>query len=222
MILVIHRNKKDAAAISETFNYMGILSYGTTPNDALAEISLLYRAIIVLEPDAFPAPKDFILRLRAYANIPIFAITNSPVSSPEIYDDIFTLQGYSANLVSKIVSKTKKMELSCIGDYRLAGIDATSDKAVIEYFDTPLQFTKTESMILRFLIRSYPHPTNSEAIVKYAFRASRKPETASIRTHISTINKKFREITGRNMITLLENKGYLMMTPEVVHQNSKK
>ena len=215
MILVINRNKKLASSFSEAFHFMGMLSYATTPSEALGEISLLFRAIIILEPDTLPDPKNFTSRLRAYADIPIFAISNEPVNHGEIYDDIFSFNGYSANLASKIVAKTKKMGLKHAGDYRLAGIDATADKVGVTYFDTPVPLTKTESMILRFLIRSYPEPADSSKILKYAFRSSRRPEAAGVRTHISTINRKFNAVTGRNLITLIQGDGYCVLTPEI-------
>ena len=84
----------------------------------------------------------------------------------------------------------------------------------VNYFDTRINFTKTEAMILRYLIRSYPLPKNAESILKYSFRPSRTPEPASIRTHISIMNKKLEAATGRRMIILEPGRGYLITTPE--------
>lgn len=227
MILVISRNKKLTSSFTEAFHFMGILSCGTTPTEALGEISLLYRAIVILEPDALPDHEDFVFRLREYANVPIFAISNGTISNKDIYDDVFTLNGYSANLISKMVTKSKNLGYKCVGDYRLAGIDATADKPCVTYFDTPLPLTKTECMILRFLMRSYPEPSSSSQILKYAFKSSRRPEAAGVRTHISAINKKFKEITGRKLIIRLHGAGYSVLTPEIsnmleeIYKNSK-
>ena len=41
------------------------------------------------------------------------------------------------------------------------------------------------------------------------------PEESGIRTHISIMNKKFREITGRNLTVLTPGEGYRVLTPEI-------
>ena len=71
-------------------------------------------------------------------------------------------------------------------------------------------------MILRYLIRSYPVPQNAERILKYAFKPTRAPEAASIRTHLSIMNKKFEKSIGRKMISLEPHRGYIILTPEYI------
>ncbi len=219
MVLIINRRKKDANYVSEIFHYMGILSHGATPAEALSEISLLYRAVIVMEPDTLPDPCDFVSRLRSYAKeVPIFALSDRINDFPhkEIFDGIYKFSMYSSILAYKIAEYSKQNELPYIGDYRLAGINAMCDVEAVTYFDRHIPLTKTETMILRFLIRSYPLPMNSLSILKYSFRPSRSPECASVRTHICSINKKFRSITSRNIVTLVPDKGYIIITPEIM------
>ncbi len=219
MVLIVNRRKKDATYVSEIFHYMGILSHAATPSEALSEISLLYRAVIVMEPDTLPDPCDFVSRLRSYAgDVPIFAISDTiaEFGHKEIFNGTFKFSMYSSILAYRIAEYCKEKGLPYIGDYRLAGISAMCDSKRVTYFDTEIPFTKTETMILRFLIRAYPLPVNSLKILKYSFRPSRSPECASIRTHICSINKKFRSKTSYNLITLVPDKGYIIATPEVL------
>ena len=217
MILIINPSKKLARSISDTFYHMGILSYGTTPTEALSEISALYRAVLIISPEDFPDARDFVQRIKRYkSDIPLFALCakDHPVSYFEYFDCIFTNSIFTPALSQKMVEYAKENGHSEIGDYRLSGINASWDHLGVSCFARQIKLTKTETMILRYLIKSYPLPVNAESILKYAFRPSRAPETASIRTHISGMNKKFEEIFGRKMITLVPHEGYLILTPE--------
>ena len=77
MILVINRRRRDAVSVSEMFHYMGLISKAVTPNEALCEISIQYRAVILMEPTTLADPIDYVKRLRSYAKIPIFAISDN-------------------------------------------------------------------------------------------------------------------------------------------------
>ena len=79
MILIINKSKKNARALSDMFYFMGVLSLGVTPKEALSEISPIYKAVIIENPDMLADKEDFVSRLRSYANIPIFAITMPPI-----------------------------------------------------------------------------------------------------------------------------------------------
>lgn len=219
MLLIINPSKKITRSVSETFYYMGILSYGATPTEGLSEISALYRAVLIISPEDFPDVSDYVKRLKAYkADIPIFAVCGKENSYifADIFDEVFAKPTFSASLAERIISHANKRKFARIGDYRLAGLDASADFPVPLYFDSKVRLTKTETMILRYLIRSYPLPVNSTNILKYAFRPSRAPESASVRTHISIINKKFEDQAQRRMITLIPHEGYMILTPELV------
>ena len=223
MVLIVNRRKRDANSISEIFHFMGILSHGVTPNEALAEISLLYRAVIIMEPNTLPDACDFVAKLRSYASeVPIFALCDDldTLNHVQIFNGTYKFSGYSSILAYNIAEYSKENSLSYIGDYRLAGINAMCDAKSVTYFDREIPLTKTETMILRFLIRAYPLPMPAEKIVKYAFRPSRSPESASIRTHICSINKKFRAKTERNLVTLAPKEGYIVITPEVMSERN--
>ena len=217
MLLIISQSKKNAKSVQETFHYMSILSYGATPHEALSEISEIYRAVLIINPDGFPDINDYVNRLKSYkCDLPIFALTvdDEKTIYHDIFDGIFTKNSMTPSLASKIIGYANENHRAKIGDYRLAGIDASSNLVGVTYFDRKLSLTKTEAMILRYLLRVYPIPQSPEKIIKYSFKPNRSPETSSIRTHISIMNKKFEKALGKKMIVHAPAKGYLILTPE--------
>ncbi len=217
MILIINKSKKEARGLSDMFYYMGILAYGVTPTEALAEISPIYRAIILMSPDNLPDKNDYVTRLRSYASVPIFAITSNKDNHDVIlFDGILKKGTYAAYIYKFISDYSYKYGTKLPGNYQLSGINASCDITAPLYFFKALPFTKTETMILRTLIRTYPQPTSAKQILKYAFRPSKVPDVSNIRTHISVMNKKFREVTGRNIITFEVGEGYRVLTPEII------
>lgn len=224
MLLIICKNKKTAASIGETFYYMSILSYGATPHEALSEVSGLYRAVLIVAPEGFPDINDYVNRIKSYrADIPIFALTDDapPSYYGDIFDGVFTRRTFAPSLAEKIIEYANTTNRAKIGSYHLAGIDASSNKVGVHYFYDRIDMTKTEAMILRYLIQSYPIPQSSRNILKYSFKPSRTPEEATIRTHISLMNRKFESSIGRRMITSVPGRGYMILTPEYEHTNKE-
>lgn len=217
MILVIDKSRKNANNVAEMFFLMGVLSKAVTIGETFSEISDIYRAVVMICPESFPDPEDFIKRLRKYnGTVPIFAMGNPDKSYSRLFAHVFPRSAYASNVMAKILDYTLENSLPQPGDYKLAGIDVSCDTPSPTYFWTPLPLTKTESMIIKYLIRTYPKPTSAEQILKYAFRESRTPELSNIRTHVSVINKKFRNLANRNLIEMSFGKGYRVMTPEVM------
>lgn len=217
MLLIISRNKKLASALSETFYYMSYLSFPATPKEALSEISVGYKAAIIIEPDAFPDIKDYISRLKSLVKeIPIFAISDIGGENEDLFCEVFRKETSSPLIASKITDFCKKRGLEVIGNYKLAGFDASADRIGVSYFYSKPLFTKTEAMILRYLIASYPIPQSADKILHHAFRPYRAPEASGVRTHISAMNKKLYKISGRKQIELLPKEGYIIMTPEIM------
>lgn len=217
MLLIISKSGRLARSISETFHYMSILSYAATPHEGLSEISGLYRAVLIIDPKSLPDAKDYVFRLKSYnQNVPIFALCECRAEGmyPDIFDAVFVKPTFTPLLAEKIIESTRGYEGSEIGRYYLAGFDASRDTYGVNYFFTPLGFTKTEAMIIRYLIRSYPLPQSAKAIIKYAFKPTRSPEPSSIRTHISLMNKKLLRLTGNRHIVHIKGKGYVILTPE--------
>ena len=217
MILIVDKSKKNAASISDMFFYMGVLSKPSTIAETFSEISNIYRAVLILYPETFPDPEDFVKRLRSYSStIPIFAIGSPDKSYSDLFAYVFADGTYAAAVMTKILEYTLDNYLPQPGDYKLAGMDLSCDISTPTYFWTPLPITKTEAMIIKYLIRTYPRPTSATEILKYAYRESKTPEISNVRTHISIINKKFRSITKRNLIETSTGRGYRVLTPEVL------
>ena len=216
MILIIDKSRKNAMSVADMFFYMGILAKATTVGESFSEISDIYRAVIIIAPDTLPDTEDFVKRLRTYnLKVPIFAVGEPDRSSEHLFAGIFPVGTYASSIMAKILEYTLKNSLPQPGDYKLAGIDLSCDLSTPTYFWTPLPLTKTEAMIVKYLIRTYPRPTTAEEILKYAYRQSRTPEVSNIRTHVSIINRKFRNLANRNLIEMSFGKGYRVLTPEV-------
>lgn len=217
MLLVISQSKKKAQIISDIFYYMGVVSYAATPREAFSEISGLYRSVLLIDPEELPDEEGFTEKLRSYSSsLPIFAISDSNKYNTELYDGCFRNSAYSSTLVEEIVRYQNEHRLPLTAHYRLAGIDASCNIERVTVFDKSTLFTKTETMILRYLIASYPTPQNAKSIIKYAYKPTKKPEIASIRTHISVMNRKFREIAGKNLFANIDKEGYVISTPEIL------
>ena len=220
MILLVSRNTRRACEYSEIFHYMGILSSVATPTEALSELSLLYRAVLVIDPDTIVNHEDLVRRLKSYASIPIFAIGDCVWSDRDkvIFSGCFKSDTGSGTVAAQIARYCKDTNQSALGDYRLLAFDATPDLSVPRFRGETLPLTRTEAMILRYLIRTYPNPQTCEKILRYAYRPSRRPEPSGIRTHICLMNRKFKAIAGRNLITSIPDRGYVLLT----HETKKK
>ena len=216
MILIIGQDKRVAKDISEIFYYMSVLSHGTDPKKGLSEISTLYRGIIILEPLNFPDISDYVRRIRSYnSSVPIYALSSAEYNIEDtLFDYIYSGQSFSTLLANDIIDRFNKENNAKIGTYKLAGFNSSYNSIGVEFFNDSIKFTKTEAMILRYLIRSYPLPQCAKNILKYSFKPSRAPEEYSIKTHISMMNKRFMNLTGRKMIELVPQKGYRIITPE--------
>lgn len=219
MVLIISSSKKTAEVISDMFYYMGVVSYAATPTEALSEFSGLYRAALVINPDILPDHEDFVRKLRSYASsVPIFAVADHDGHNKDVFDGTFDDSIYSSTLIEQIIRYQSERGLPLCAHYRLAGIDASCTTERVTYFDKAIDFTKTETMIMRYLIASYPNPQSAKRIIKYAYKPTKKPELSSIRTHISVMNKKFKEVTGKSLCLSVEKEGYVIATPKIIKE----
>ncbi len=214
MILVVSSFKKNTADFTDMLHYMGFLAKGVTPSEALSEINEAYRAIIVMSPSKLYSANDFVEQIRKYTyQTPIFAIFSKDEDFPkELFDDCFCGEGYVAKISQSILKFTDEHYLPRPGTYTLEGLDFSVDLTTPLYGFMGLPFTKTECMIIRYLIRAYPNPVTPDQILDHVYRPSRAPDPANIRTHISVINKKFRKIADRNLVYPITREGYIIAT----------
>ena len=214
MILVINKSRKDGNAAVEIFRYMGLLARAETPDKAFSEFSLMYRTVLLMNPHNLPDEKDYLKALRSYTGkTPIFAICDSKKLNNDLYDMTFSDDVTSSKLLSAIIEYCETHRLLLPGEYMLSGINASINLGGVTYYNDVIPFTKTETMILRLLIRAYPAPISPKEMLKYAFTQSKLPEQTGVRTHISAMNKKLSSVSGRNLISSSNSQGYIITTP---------
>ena len=224
MILIISQNKRKATALSDILYYMGVLSLGVTPKEALSEISPDYSAVIVTNPEILPDAADFVKRLRRYASdTPIFSVSDSTdnASLKSLFNLSLPDSIYSTTMIAKISLFCLENGKRAPGAYSIAGIDAGCDLSEPLFFDEKVALTKTETMILRYLIRIYPRKAKAAQILTHAFKSGRNPEPSSVRTHISVMNKKFRQSFSHPIISSSEGGGYTVLTPEYYEKKAE-
>lgn len=212
MLLIIDKSTSSANTISDMFRYMGIVSYGTTPENALSELSNRYKAILFINPENMKTAEEIVDIARTYSiDSSILALTKSDnYKFNSLFDAVFEGDVISSRIISDILAYINEAKKNALGTYRLLGIDASINNPPTTYFDTPISLTKTENMILRFLITAYPIPKKAKDILQYAFKPGKLPEPSSIRTHISSINRKFADIAKRHVIFFKCGKGYII------------
>lgn len=221
MLLIIDNQLKYGVSLAASFSYMGILAYSVKPSDALSELCPLYRAIIIKEPERLADICDFVSRLRTYrSDIPVFALCDTMTvdAHSKLFNGIFPLSSTAKEIAIGIILKSRELRCLEIGEYKLAGINSSCTIRETEYFFKILKLTAKESMILRFLIRSYPHEQTSATILKYVFHPAKRPEPSAVRTHISAINKVFEKATGSKIIQSIQGAGYIIATPEIIEK----
>lgn len=212
MILVIDKNRREAAIYADMFHYMGILSLGVCPEDAFSEIGIEYRAALVVCPELIPDFTSYIKKLRQYAGrTPIFALTKNPTPEmEEVFNRVYDLDIQSSTFIRRLTDFCCENALPYSGSYLAAGIDASADSENVFFGNREIILTKTEKMILRFLVRCYPRVCSPSNILKHSFKQTRAPLVTSVRTHISQINKKFRAAANITPILCVEGDGYVI------------
>ncbi len=220
MILIISSKRRSAASVSDIFHFLSVLSYHATPMEALSEITTLYHAVLILEPDELPDKIDYVARLRSYTpGIAVYALTDSQdVINNKIFDRVFDYSSINAELPDRMNEYADERGIHPIGEYSYAGIDANYYKRFITYFNRAFPFTKTEAMIIRTLIATYPYPVPVKTLLKFAYKSSRLPEASSVRTHISIINKKLRSAGEELAIRMVAGEGYKFDFPHVKYE----
>lgn len=221
--LFIDKSKKNSRAHAAAMRDMGMLAYGCSIREAFSEIGAKYRAIVLTSPLAISDPCDYADRLRALSGIPVFAMysdkDNVPLSGETEYiykkafDKVLNYSSPDANFVYEMALYCKSIGKQIPGDYRLAGICAVADMPSVRYFNDEVRLSKTEKLVLRYFIRTYPTISSSIDVSKYVFDFKDDGFSSRVRTHISSINRRVKSACGRKCIENVRGRGYAIITP---------
>lgn len=219
MILVVDKSRKNANYITELMFYMGFIAHAATPGEVANEFTPKYHAIIFSDPLAYGDYTDYIKGIRKYiGNTPIFAISQAPLQSPEVFADVFRNNVYSTTVVNGIIDYAKKNNIQPIGEYEVGFINAKAGLDSAYYYSTEIPLTKSELKVVRFFLASYPAVMNARSIIKYIFPKLVFPDSTALRNHISSVNRKFRAVIERNLITNIPGEGYILNTNSVIRE----
>lgn len=217
MILIIDKSKSNAKKYADTMYYLGVPTLAVTPTEALSKVSKDFKAIILLNTHLFADLYDYVNRLRSYsADVPIFAVCKdkNDFNYTRSFDAVYE-NTYITSVFNNVCNYCTEHNLCPPSRFRLAGLDATVSIDTPIYLWHPIDFSRTERMLLRVFIATYPRVISPKELLVLAFKKARLSQPSNIRAHVSIMNKKFREATGRNLITLSEcGKGYHLITPE--------
>ena len=205
MLIITDFNQERREALAELYHYMGVLTLAVSPNELKYSIDPGANAILFASIDGIDARGDMLREIRMYTDLPIFAITDTVISG---FERTFSNSDTYPDILHGIREYGESHKSRAIGDYERCGISVSAFTGDTSFLGEPLPLTKSEIMILRYIIAIYPRPASAEGILRYAFRASRSPEISGVRTHLSVMNKKFREAFGRCLITSDEREGY--------------
>lgn len=216
MVLIVSQKLKNAVSLSDIFYYMRILSYPCNPGQALSEISTLYHAVLVIEPNNLPDQADFVKKLRSLAPVPVFAISNEPkkCKCPHVFDKVFTNSILSGNLARQMMEYLYKNHFPPFGNYICLGLDLRCYNKDPTYCFRDIDLTKTERMVLSYLALASRKKQPPENILKYAFPYNRKPSISCVRSHISKINIKFQNQFSKKILGNTLGEGYFIFPPE--------
>lgn len=218
MLIITDFNKDRREALAELYHFMGVLTYATSPNELKYEIDPGASAILFASTDGIDSDGRLIKDLREYTDLPIFAITDTVIGG---FDMTFSCSETYPDILYGIRDFGRKSASRVIGEYERCGICVSAFEGDQSFLDEPLPLTKSEIMILRYIVATYPRPASAANILRYAFRSSRSPEISGVRTHLSVMNKKFREAFGRCLIASDEREGYTLSlrTERVVRES---
>ena len=219
MILVVDKSRKGANYITELMFYMGFIAHAVTPGEVANEFTPKYHAIIFSDPIGYGDYVSYVKGIKKYVgSTPIFAISDTPLEDPEVFAEVFRNNVYSTTVVNGIISYSKAHGLQPIGEYEVGFINARAGLECAYYYSTKVLLTKSELKVVRFFLATYPAVMNARAIIRYIFPKLVFPDSTALRNHISSVNKKFRDIIGRNLIVNIPGEGYILNTNSVMKE----
>lgn len=211
MILILSGRIRTAEAIAEMLRYAGVICYCTTYAASLGEIAPQYKAVLAVEPHTEPCLDAYMRSIHEAApRALLYSISGSIGGRSAFFIREYPRHVSPSHLLRDMTEDARRLGTVAPGSYCAVGIDASCNRKYATIYDDRLPFTRTELMILRCLLASSPRPLSADELLKYAFKRARQPQVSAVRTHVSVINRRFRDMYGENLICMSEH-GYCLV-----------
>ncbi len=213
MILISGSDEGIRQTVSNMLRLLGAVCEEREFLDEATANDSMYKAVLLVCPSENITPCLDIIEKRL-GNIPTFTLLDRFCGTPS---RARTALAFSTSVglpqaLDSIISECLRLGRTPPCRYRLLGIDASLKQDGVYYLGKKISFTRTEAMLLRVLLLAHPRPLYAKALLSLAFKPSRTPELANIRTHVSVMNKKFLFHTGKRLIEANENGQYALIT----------
>jgi hypothetical protein len=210
MILIYGKNKNLCLSAREIFLGMGYIPE-LADGDDMPEAR--HHGVIILGRDDRVFGREFVQKLRTGSpKTPIIAVREDLLPVSDGVDAVFPCSlsvAYTAREMEKIAGARGCRK---IGEYAVGGLSAAVGEGVI-FRGEAVEMTKAEVGILRTLLAAYPSGLSAEEIAALAFRLGREPSASGVRTHISAINRRLREVAGESLLSSLDGRYHIKIRP---------
>lgn len=211
MILIYGKNKNLCSSAREIFLGMGYICEVCDGGEVLPDAR--HHGVILLGRDEMYAGSEFVQKIRTGSpKIPIIAVREDLHTVSDGVDAVFPCSlsvAYTAREMENIAGKRGCRK---IGEYAVGGLSAAVGEAVI-FRGEAVEMTKAEVGILRTLLAVYPSGLSAEEIAALAFRLGREPSASGVRTHISAINRRLREVAGESLLSSSDGRYHIKIRP---------
>ena len=165
-----------------------------------------------MHPNELPDYRDYVNRLKTYSpTSPIFSLSSKEENiDTSIFAGNFNHTAYASNMLKKINEFAAANKILRPGLYQRLTINLSAYHTTPTIYSQPFNLTKTECMVLRYLIQITPNPATAQEIINHIYSPSKAPNPSNIRTYVSIINKKARPLyNGKNIIFSVQGQGYV-------------
>ncbi len=212
MILVLGKDTAARKTVANMLHTLGAVCDEHDADGAPLSNASLYRCVII----ALPAESisGFVSYVRKrLGDIPIFTAFDKYPDAPSrgLALGAFSPSVGMPSVCEKIIRICRDEGYAPPCNYKIGTLDASIGLDGVYFEGKKVSFTKTEVMLIRALLVSHPRPLYARGLLLLAFRPTKVPEVANIRTHVSVMNKKFLFLTGKRLICANQNGQYELL-----------
>ena len=197
MILIYGKNKNLCLSAREIFLGMGYISE-VADGEALPKAR--HRGVILLGREESHAGRELVRKIRTvFPKMPIIAVREDLHTVSGEVDAVFPCSLSVAYATREMERIAASRGCTPIGKYAVGGLSAAVGEAITVHGEA-VKLTRSEGAIVRSLLAVYPCGLSAEGIAGLAFRSGREPSASGVRTHIAAINRRWRTVTGENLL----------------------